>query len=184
MLPVKRPSYWSPVKVAISVPAPRSSMISGLSSATSWLKRTQRKHEMQRSRSSAISDDRSRGFGKWRLVSTKRVVAGAELEGAVLQRALAALVAHRAVERVVLEQELEHAVLRRPPPSSELVRTTMSGCTGVLQAVCRPRMPSTSTRHMRHAPMGGAEARLVTEDRDLDAVGAGGVDQHRARRAR
>src|SRR5262249_29708444 len=34
---------------------------------------------------------------------------GAELERAVLQRALAALVAHRAVERVVLEQELQHA---------------------------------------------------------------------------
>ena len=75
-LPVKRPSYWSPVKVAISLPAPRSSMISAPSSATSWLKRTQRKHEMQRSRSRVISDDRSRGFGKWRFSSTNRVRPG------------------------------------------------------------------------------------------------------------
>ena len=41
-LPVKRPSYGSPVNVAISVAAPRSWMTSALSSATSWLKRTQR----------------------------------------------------------------------------------------------------------------------------------------------
>ena len=39
-------------------------------------------------------------------------LAGAERERLVLQRALAALVAHRAVERVVDEQELEDAVLR------------------------------------------------------------------------
>ena len=38
-------------------------------------------------------------------------LARAEGEGLVLQGALAALVAHRAVERVVDEQELEHAVL-------------------------------------------------------------------------
>ena len=40
-------------------------------------------------------------------------LAGTERERLVLQRALAAAVAHRAVERVVDEQELEHAVLRR-----------------------------------------------------------------------
>ena len=39
-------------------------------------------------------------------------LAGTERERRVLQRALAAAVAHRAVERVVDEQELEHAVLR------------------------------------------------------------------------
>ena len=42
-------------------------------------------------------------------------LARAERERLVLQRALAAAVAHRAVERVVDQQELEHAVLR---PSS------------------------------------------------------------------
>ena len=39
-------------------------------------------------------------------------LAGTERERLVLQRALAAAVAHRAVERVVDQQELEHAVLR------------------------------------------------------------------------
>ena len=38
---------------------------------------------------------------------------GAERVGEILQRTLAALVAHRAVERVVDEQELEHAGARR-----------------------------------------------------------------------
>ena len=38
-------------------------------------------------------------------------LAGTERERLVLQRALAAAVAHRAVERVVDQQELEHAVL-------------------------------------------------------------------------
>ena len=40
-------------------------------------------------------------------------LAGTEREGLVLQRALAAAVAHRAVERVVDQQELEDAVLHR-----------------------------------------------------------------------
>ena len=39
-------------------------------------------------------------------------LAGPERERLVLERALATAVAHRAVERVVDEQELEHAVLR------------------------------------------------------------------------
>src|SRR3712207_6204811 len=41
-------------------------------------------------------------------------LAGTEAERPVLERALAALVAHRAVQRVVLEQELEHPVLTVP----------------------------------------------------------------------
>jgi hypothetical protein len=38
---------------------------------------------------------------------------------------------------------------------SVFVRTTMSAATGVEHAVCSPRIPSTSTRHIRHAPIGG-----------------------------
>ena len=73
----------------------------------------------------------------------------------VLQRALAALVADRAVERVVGQQELEHAVLGllhllRGGVDHHAVATSMK------QAGCRvaPRGPSTSTRHMRHMPTG------------------------------
>ena len=51
------------------------------------------------------------GFSKWRFSSTNRDSPGPVGQGLVLQGALAALVAHRAVERVVDQQELEDAVL-------------------------------------------------------------------------
>ena len=83
-------------------------------------------------------------------------LARAEGQRLVLQRALAALVAHRAVERVVDEQELEDAVLRllhllgggddlhaRRRPGS-----CRPGCSA------KPAALSTSTRHMRHMPTG------------------------------
>jgi hypothetical protein len=38
--------------------------------------------------------------------------------------------------------------------ASDLVRTTMPSVTGVAHEICIPRMPSTSTRHMRHIPTG------------------------------
>ena len=34
------------------------------------------------------------------------------------------------------------------------VRTTIPSVTGVAQEIWSPRMPSTSTRHMRHMPTG------------------------------
>ena len=37
---------------------------------------------------------------------------------------------------------------------SDCVLTTMPSVTGVAHEICRPRMPSTSTRHMRHMPTG------------------------------
>ena len=81
-------------------------------------------------------------------------LARTERERLVLQRALAAAVAHRAVERVVDQQELEHAVLRalhrvglRCARPSRRRRASRS-------EICKPRMPSTSTRHMRHMPTG------------------------------
>ncbi len=154
MLPVKRPSYWSPVKVAISEPAPRSSMISSLSSATSWLKRTQRQHEMHRSRSRAISDERLSGFGKCRLVSTNRVVAGPNLKVRSWSGHSPPL-SHTGQSRGWFSSRNSSTPSCPSLASAELVCTTMSGCTGVLQAVCRPRMPSISTRHMRQAPTGG-----------------------------
>ena len=67
---------------------------------------------MQRSRSSAIVGEIGIGFSNVRFGNSIRVAAGAPAERQVLQRALAALVADRAVERVVDEDELERRVLR------------------------------------------------------------------------
>ena len=74
----------------------------------------------------------------------------------VLQRALAALVAHRAVERVVDEQELEDAVLGLLRHRRDSVSTFMSGATGIMQLgwSAGPRPVSISTMHMRHMPTG------------------------------
>ena len=81
------------------------------SPATSSANRVQRLHWMQRSRSSSTSSEMGMGFSKWRFSSTNRALARAVGQGLVLQGALAPLVAHRAVERVVDQQELEDAVL-------------------------------------------------------------------------
>ena len=84
--------------------------ISG-SPATSLAKRVQRSHRMQRSRSRKHQvADRDRLLVV-ALLLDEPALAGAVADRLVLQRALAALVAHRAVERVVGEQELEHALL-------------------------------------------------------------------------
>ena len=85
--------------------------ISG-SPATSSAKRVQRSHRMQRSRSRQHEvADRDRLLVV-ALLLDEAALARAVAERLVLQRALAALVADRAVERVVGEQELEDAVLR------------------------------------------------------------------------
>ena len=81
-------------------------------------------------------------------------LAGAERQRLVLERALAAAVAHRAVERVVDEEELEHAVLGLLHRVATRCARPCRRSTGVAQLICRPRMPSTSTRHMRHMPTG------------------------------
>ena len=74
----------------------------------------------------------------------------------VLQRALAALVADRAVERVVDEEELEDAVLGLLGDRRSRCRRPCRGATGIMQAgwSAGPRPVSISTRHMRHMPTG------------------------------
>ena len=74
----------------------------------------------------------------------------------VLQRALAALVAHRAVERVVDEEELEDAVLRLLGHGGLGVDLHVRRRTGIMHAGCSagPRPVSISTMHMRHMPTG------------------------------
>jgi hypothetical protein len=103
--------------------------------------------------------------------------AAAPAEGDVLQRALAALVADRAVERVVDEQELDHRLLR-------LVHARGLGVDdhAVLD---RRRAAGLELRdaldlHEAHAAGadGLAELGLVAEHRDLDVAVLGGVDEH------
>ncbi len=75
-------------------------------------------------------------------------------ERLILQRAFAALVAHRAVEWMVGEQQFDDALLQQLAPSRSAVSTTMPGATVIMHDGCNagPRPVSTSTRHMRHMP--------------------------------
>ncbi len=95
----------------------------------------------------------------------------------VLQRALAALVADRAVERVVDEQELDDGVLRVLDPVGLRVddhAVADRGRAGGLQ------LRDALDLDQAHAAGADriAELGLVTEDRDLDVPVLGGIDQH------
>ena len=79
------------------------------------------------------------------------------LEHVVLQLALAGLVADRAVERVVDEQQLEHALARLLGALGLLTCTTCPSATVVTQAGISLGAFSTSTRHMRHTAGDGSE---------------------------
>ena len=90
------------------------------------------------------------------LLLDEAALARAVGHGLVLQRALAALVAHRAVERVVDQQELEDAVLGLLGDRRTRCRPSCPGVHSSMQLGCSagPRPVSTSTRHMRHMPTG------------------------------
>ena len=77
--------------------------------------------------------------------------ARAVAEDHVLQFALAALVADRAIERMVGEQEFQRGFARLATTCGVSVRTTMPSATGSVQAVISLGIFSTSTRHMRQA---------------------------------
>ncbi len=104
--------------------------------------------------------------------------------GLVLQRALAALVAHRAVQRVVDEQQLHHAVLG-------LVRDGR-GELGAHHHALGARGDARGHRldlalDLDQALAAGAdrvEQRVVAEPRDLDAEQLGGPDDQHALRHR
>ena len=101
--------------------------------------------------------------------------------GDVLQRALAALVAHRAVERVVDEQELDDRALG-------VVHAVGLGVDdhAVLDRRRARRLQLRDALDLDQAHAAGAdrlaELGLVTEDGDLDVAVLGGVDQHRVLR--
>ena len=156
-------------KVATSTASPRPAKSICASPATSEAKRVQRAHWMQRSRSSSTRSEMAMGFSKWRFSSTKRRLARAVGQRLVLQRALAALVADRAVERVVGQQELEHAVLGL----LHLLRGgvddhALAGLdeAGRLQRGA-PRALHLDQAHAAHAD--GLHARVVAEARDVGA---------------
>ncbi len=97
-------------------------------------------------------------------------VSRAEAEGEVLERALAALVAVGAVERVVEKDELEHRVLALGRP---LARRRRPEHHPVLRGQRASRLELRHALDLAEAHPAGAErrpnARLVAEDRDLDA---------------
>ena len=103
-------------------------------------------------------------------------------EGLVLQRALAALVAHRAVERVVDEEELEDAVLRLLGDLALRVdlhvgrdRDHAGGLEGRAAAGV-----DLDDAHPAHADR--LHPRVVAEARDVGAVALGGLDHELAGR--
>ena len=107
----------------------------------------------------------------------KRELPAAPAEGDVLQRALAALVADRAVERVVDQQELDDRPLRvacalglRVDDHAVLDRGRAGGL----------ELGDALDLDQAHAAGADrlAELGLVAEDRDLDVAELGGVGEH------
>ena len=149
MLPDSSESTVLPTNVMISACSPRPIMPSSITPAISWPKRTQRVQWMQRVISSVeISGPRF----LWNTTRFFFVVARADAAVAdreVLQLALAALVADRAVERMVDQQELHHALLRLDRLLASASTTFMPSVTGVAQAGSGLGAFSTCTRHMR-----------------------------------
>ena len=101
--------------------------------------------------------------------------------GDVLQRALAALVADRAVERVVDEQELDHRALRLVHAVGLRVDDHAVPHRGRAAGL---ELRDALDLHQAHAAGADrlAELGLVAEDGDLDVAVLGGVDEHRALR--
>jgi hypothetical protein len=104
----------------------------------------------------------------------------APAEGDVLQRALAALVADRAVERVVDEQELDHRLLRVLDALGLRVDDHAVAHSGRAAGLELGDALDLDQAHAACAD-GLAELGLVAEDGDLDVAVLGRVDEHRVR---
>ena len=99
-------------------------------------------------------------------------------EREVLQWALAALVAHGAVERVVDEDELERRVLPLGRPLGEGCRLHDHPVLRGERAACLElRQPFDLDEAHPTRAHGRPEPRLVAEDRDLDPGGSGRLDE-------
>ncbi len=132
----------------------------------------------------ALAVERDQGRDRERLlvralVEVEARVARSVAVRQVLQRALAALVADRAVERVVEQDELEHRLLSlggRLRARVHLHAVAGGHRAGGLQL---RHALDLDEAHAAGAD-GRAEPRLVTEDRDLDARLGGGQHERRA----
>ena len=102
--------------------------------------------------------------------------AGTVAERVVLERALAAFVADRAVERDGWPAAARARRSGRRRRRACWCGRSCPAATGVVQAVCRRGSFSICTRHMRHAPT-GLSLGLVAEDRNLEADQLGRLDQ-------
>ena len=101
-------------------------------------------------------------------------------QGLVLERALAALVTHRAVERVVGQQELEHAVLRLLDP---VVARIDHHAVGDRHEAGRGEGGTARSLHVDQAHAAhahGLHARVVAEARDVGARPLGRRDEELA----
>ncbi len=145
--------------------------------------RVQRWHSTHRSRSSSTWRRHRDRLREGPLDVGEPAVGPAVAHGLVLQRALAALVADRAVQRVVDEQQLHHALLR--------LVGDRAGQLG-LDHHARHHRGGAGRGRLGHAPAvahvgdldqalaagaGRVEQRVVAEPRDLDADLLGGPDQ-------
>ena len=116
------------------------------------------------------------GLTKWRFSSMKRVSPEPWVERLVLQWTLAALVADRAVERVVGEQELEDAVLgllHLLRVGDDVHAVVHLDVAGRLQRRA-PRPVDFDEAHAAHADR--LHARVVAEARHVVAGALGGFD--------
>src|SRR5690606_30307107 len=115
----------------------------------------------------------------------------------VLQRALATLVADRAVERVVDQQELHHPALRLVGAFGGELGVDLHALGDHQRAGGLRLHPSRRSLHLAHAAVGSGhrhldqalatgadrrQQRVVAEPRDLDADLLGGPDHQRALR--
>ena len=98
-----------------------------------------------------------------------------------LQLALARLVADRAVDRVVDEQELHHGLAARLHAVGVRLDLHAVGARACCTRSASPRWPSISTQHIRQLPA-TERSRVVAEVRDVDAGVLRRVDEALARR--
>ena len=180
VLPEKYDSKGSPSPVPTCWSAPRSSS-SIIGSPAIWLeKRVQRAHSTHRSRSSSTCVEIGTGFSKVRFLPSKRVSASPTLHRLVLQRALAALVADRAVQRVVDEQQLHHTALGLLGDRRGELRLD-DHAVGAGDGAGGHRLAlALDLDDALPAGAGRVEQRVVAEPRDLDAEQFGGADDQGA----
>ena len=136
----------------------------------------------------ALTVDLDQGRERKRLLEVALGVGEAALSRApahrdVLERALAALVAHRAIERVVDEQELDNRLLSHLHAIGPRVHHHP---VADRRRACSLQLRDPLDLDQAHAARADrvAELRLVAEHRDLDVPQLCGVDEHRSLRRR